>query len=300
MKTILSLVVCMCIAALALGQKNFTEFVQLPEKKIKKLTYVYKVGEPKMGFIDFSKVDVKTVALVSFSIKAPEVDDYVTGKVSSLTDKGLDYFVNAFYEIALPEIQNSFKEQGIELLSIDQMNDDQKSALADFGTDKFAERFLMNESEKYRADLKKKSKLDIGSTVQGYQNFYIKDAIPGNMWVNNPLADLTNALGVDAILIVTSEISVTKKVLFKQNILTLIGPNPDNPPGGEYFKMKPRGYAYGQVSSRLAESIEIGTTKKGELIEFNITDYNKFMNYLSSTLANYYTTRRKEMIETGK
>lgn len=200
-----------------------------------------------------------------------------------LTESGIDYYANKLYNESIGEIKETFEEGGIELITIDDMSDKQKQILAD-ATGKT---WLSNLDNKNNKMSKKLGAVNdegskVGVTVEGYKNWTISRRIPV-YWTNNMIAEIANALEVDAVLLIANELSpLQKKILYINTVFTIIGKNPTPKIEGKTYPGL--SYATGMWYSQYAfdsEEIEIATIKKGDVTSENYEDFDVIMGMLT-------------------
>jgi len=280
------------MAQAVFAQKSFNDLVNLPEKKLNKAIKIWGKNEwrpdTKFGCSinpDLSQKEIKKVALVSFTISIPHI---YTEKF--LTEVGNRYFVNKMYDNSIESLKQSFSKGGIELITVDNMTEEQKAILSGAeARDKILGTSLdMKQSklEKHYEDVQEKG-ISAGNAADGYKSWLIMDGLPLT-WDLNVFAAMAEAMKVDAILFVNNNVIPESRTLtFQKTIMTMIGVNPipkvegKKYPGLSYL----HGLPYGQTS--IGSEFEIASFKKKKIETENMDGYDKLLVMLADKMIEY-------------
>lgn len=287
------------------AQESFTELVNLPEKKLDKAIHIWGKNEwrpdTKNGTginPDLSQKEVKRIVLVSFTISIPHVFTE-----SHLTTVGNKYFVNKLYDGSIKTLKESFKKNGIELITKENMTEDQLAILSGSqAKDKILGTSLDIKQAKLEStyeDVEEKG-ASAGVAVDGYKNWTSSDQMPLSFDLNL-FGALTNALKVDAVLFVNNIVTPESKALiYNKTIITMFGENPiakiegKKYPGLSYL----HGLPFGQTS--ISTEFEIATFKKNTIQSENLDGYDQVVSLLVDKMVEYIiinTQRSKEKYE---
>lgn len=287
------------------AQETFTELVNLPEKKLNKAIHIWGKNEWKpdtkngTGITpDLSQKEIKKVALISFTISIPHVFTE-----SHLTEDGNKYFVNKLYDGSIETLKETFKKNGIELITKENMTDEQLEILSGaLAKDKILGTSLDIKQAKLESTYEnvEKKGVSAGIAVEGYKNWTSMDQMPISFDLNL-FGALAKALDVDAIIFVNNIVTPDSRTLtYNKTIISMFGVNPSPKiegkkyPGLSYLY----GLPYGQIS--INSEFEIATFKKKAIQSENLDGYDKVVSLLIDKLVEYLiinTQRSKEKYE---
>ncbi|MFC1731093.1 hypothetical protein ACFL6I_12235 [candidate division KSB1 bacterium] len=305
MKNYLLTIVAFFLVQNSFAQESFSELVNLPEKKLDKAIHIWGKTEwrpdTKYGCSidpDLSQIEIKKVALVSFTISISHIFTE-----SHLTTDGNKYFVNKLYDGSIETLKETFKKNGIELITKENMTEDQLAILSGAqAKDKIIGTSLDIKQAKLESTYEnvEKKGASAGIAVEGYKNWTSNDQMPLSFDLNL-FGALTNALGVDAIIFVNNIVTPDSKTLiYNKTIITMFGENPIKKvegkkyPGMSYM----HGLPYGQTS--INTEFEIATFKKKAIQSENLDGYDKVITLLIDKMVEYLkinTQKSKEKYE---
>lgn len=303
MKKVLLIIAIVTITNALFAQETFTEALNLSEKKLSKHFVVdwrtEKEWNPDTKYgtgpiPDLSRVDLKKIALVTYTIYAPDTYEKFV-KTQLLTEKGINYFANKLYDKGIGEIKKTFKESGIELFTLEDMTDEQKRILADASGSTWLDK-LDDKNNKLSDRYKKVEEkgVKVGTTVDGYKNWTIaRHVVPP--WTTKLITKLADALDVDAVLLISNRLApVQKGVFYSNTTISMIGRNPIPKVG------KGPGYTYGQLYSQITfecGSIQLAKMKKGNLLSENYEDFDVVMGMLTKKMLESIETNTRRSQE---
>jgi hypothetical protein len=280
------LIIISFLASAGYCQKSFEEFTQLDAKKQSKyidLWQVFKIDKYGRGiFPDLSKKEIKKVALVAYTMYAPESWDKYGGAIyrNSLTEVGIHYFADQLYDHSINEIKASFDSYGIELITRENMNDAQKAVLSEVEGGTWLKG---KEKDGYYKFTNKAIK--VGTAIDGYKNWMLSFDLPWP-WSNIVLAKVANAMDVDAVLLVNQRLDLTKDFGYAACLMTMVGENPipkiegKKYPGLSYVD----GMYYGQAALTFYKPIIFAVSKKKEIISENYNQFGEVNKVLTDAL----------------
>jgi len=272
----------------AICQKTFEEFTQFtPKQQSKhiKLWKVFKIDKYGRGtFPDLTKKELKKVALVAYTISTPlQWSKY--SPTYNLTDDGMRKLVNKLYTESIEQIKESFKIRGIELVTIETMNANQKAVMADAK----GEKFLQSDEKSnklYNGYNKLSSKqANLGVAAKGYKNWKLIYELVWP-WSVSVLGKMADALDVDAVLLINNEINITREFAYASCVTTMAGINPipkiegRKYPGLSYNN----GMVYGQGLMAFNKPIVFSTVKKKKIISENYKKFGETQKVLIQTI----------------
>jgi len=170
----------------------------------------------------------------------------------------------------------------MELITREAMTDEQKAVLDEGKSNKWFSdlQWEQNRIESAYDKVEEKS-IKIGAAIEGYKNWTVYEGIP-TPWTNNMLAQITNAMGVDAVLLVSNKLDLSKNVGFATTYMTMVGKNPipreegKKYPGLSYSD----GMYYAQAGLRMPKPIELATLKKKQIQTENYEGFDVAMKLL--------------------
>lgn len=301
MKTNLITTVCICLFAFATyAQETFDELTSIEDKKLNKLVRERTIGKPDLKegtglFPDLARTEIKKVALVAFTVYSPTpIGKTTNGKV--LSEEGLNHFVTKFYESNLPVLKNQFSNSGIELLTIEEMTEEQKQTLSEFATTKWMERVSKSGETEYKSSFLgyEESERKTGVAMKGYRNWRLGYTEFNMVWLSEPMYDLAKALGVDAVVYVNHRLTMEGKLYINQSIISITGCE-NAMTGGQKKKLTARGLPVTQIGIDYPEPILIASFKKNEIVSENYDGFDKFVARLTSKMLGSLKKRAEEM-----
>jgi len=305
MKHYLFAIAVFLVAQNGFAQESFTDLVNLPEKKLDKAIHIWGKTEwrpdTKYGCSidpDLSQKEIKKVALVSFTISISHIFTE-----SHLTTDGNKYFVNKLYDGSIQTLTETFKKNGIDLITKESMTEEQLAILSGAqAKDKILGTSLDIKQAKLESTYEnvEKKGASAGIAVEGYKNWTSNDQMPLSFDLNL-FGTLAKALDVDAILFVNNIVTPESRVLtYNKTIISMFGVNPiakiegKKYPGLSYL----HGLPYGQTS--INTEFEIATFKKKAIQSENLDGYEKVVALLIDKMVEYLkinTQRSKEKYE---
>jgi len=140
-----------------------------------------------------------------------------------------------------------------------------------------------------------------GATVDGYLSWMFKAGGAPGSWDMNVYAFLCEALDVDAIVLINNNVLIDgNRLMFKNTIITMFGPNPIKKiegviyPGLTYWY----GHAYGQTA--LDANIPIVKFRRKEAASENFEGYERVPIFLTNKLLEYIKINTERCIEIHK
>lgn len=306
MKKLLFFVIAFLFLFSGKAQDTFEELINLPEKKLNKAIFVYGNKDWRPDPItgcnldpDLSKIDIKKVALVSFTISVP--DEFHN---KYLTEVANDYFVQKLYDLGMDDLKKAFNADGIDLLTVDKMTEQQKAILS--GTSSGDGMFTTNldlkkEKIKERYEKVESKGVSAGSAVPGYKSWMWQAEGAPVSWDMNLYGALCHAMEVDAILFVNNFVTIEKKGLtWTKTIVTMIGRNPI--PKIEGRKYPGLSYIYGMPYEQTAISgeVQIADFKKKSIVGENFDGYDKVLGLLGDRMIQSLKRNKQKSIEVAK
>lgn len=301
MRTLLITAALACTTTfLAVAQKTFTELNDLDEKKFEKLLREWTIRKPDLKggsglFPDLAKTPIKKVALVAFTVYSPDpIGKTTTNK--ALSEEGLNHFVAKMYESNLPVLQQEFSDAGIELITIENMTNEQKSILSDFASTKWMERVSKSEKTEYKSNFLgyEETGRKTGVAMQGYRNWRLGFAEFSMVWLSEPMYDLAKALGVDAVVYVNHRLSMDGKLWANQTIISITGCE-NSVTGGQKKTLTARGLPVTQIGIDYPKPIQIATFKKKDIESEDYEGFDQFVGRLTKKMLNSLNARTEEM-----
>jgi hypothetical protein len=247
------------------AQNTFQGVAGLPEKDFTKLLYVWPAGKgvPNGTGISPYLVDkeIKKIALVAFTITAGETYDKFTKVAKGFTSEGIKYFANKLYDNTVSSVKEAFNKEGIEVLTFDDLNADQKK------------NFLATQGTKWTEGKKFSSWGDknfaTGESAYQYKNWVLDRGVEVP-WINSSIADFAEALGVDAVLMIANGLQFDgSKINYGNTLITMLGKNPVPVPEGQSSLGHLNGLWYGQAQIIFDKNIAFATVKKNEVTNEN-------------------------------
>lgn len=236
--------------------KSFNDL--LPQVKKDKHLTIGKTAPPQvnpegLGGPDMSKVNLQKVALVVLNVGPEGLD----GQISEVAGHA---FGKAFYDESIGVLKESFKTRGIELITYDEMSAEQKAVMNDKDGESWLPKRDPKEFEKLQEGLTKDQDKAITAPMDAVTFNWYNDRQPRTYQLFSYIVD---DLDVDAILMITYQIDLGKKVLFKQMEMTMIGPNPiPKVEGKKYPGMSHSdGHEYNYARLWTKEGVNIGDYK---------------------------------------
>jgi len=287
MKKLLLCTAMLGILLPAVAQDSFSELESMPEKKLEKLFYVWNPGrvDTKTGTgiaPDLSKKEINTVALAAYTIYAPDVWAKYSANISVLTEAGVTHFADKLYQNSIEAMKKAFAEGGMDLITREMMNADQKAILEEGITNKWFSDLEWNQARVESAYEKVEEKsIKIGAAAEGYRNWTVYEGVP-TPWTNTMLAGIAEGLGVDAVLLISNRIDLSKNVGYATTYMTMVGKNPipkiegKKYPGLSYSD----GMYYSQVGLRMSKPIEIAVIKRKHIQTENYEGFDAAMKIL--------------------
>lgn len=287
------------------GSTFAQSFTDINQSEFIKQTKVAKRKNDKTGgaFSNLTGLEIKKVALVGFSmVTTGEYHKYGRlSTVSNATDVGVDYAINKILKGSEESLKTAFQDQGIELLVSADFSEDQKATLLALtnkdwypGQDQVS--FLNRAGDIASSGMAE----SVGGVGEGYVGLpagvvYVKKSY---VYYN----ELIKALGVDAVVIVSSSSNIGKSgYLYTGFDIDLIGSNPITMEMGEemhkgmalkIFKMNYwPSVIYAESNTTLKKPVAILSTKKGEIIGENFDGAGNIFGYAVNGLMKEVKSR---------
>lgn len=296
-KSLLTILIC-SIALGVFGQKSFQDLAELKDKKFAKKVNTYNT----IGFVtQYEKIlqskdiaydadykpDLKKVGLVCFFLVDQNVIDAGAKGWSydNLTLAGSKSFVQEFYDRSLPVLIDHFQKAGISLLTPDQFLDSPEKKEA-YANAEIEISKLSKIAGKLTSFFTKTSNTS-GATPPGYELYpELLASAGGDMKAVDGAGELTEALGLDAILTVQIKVRLEgKKLHFVGTTMAMhtYNPLPEDPNKnwiGKYYQ----GYLLSGINMELDKPFEFAQLKKKSLKYAEYAGYPEFFARLMPML----------------
>lgn len=294
MRTTIILLFTCALSFGVLAQRSFTNLIALPQIKLDKKTYIFKYEyKDSVENIDFTLINLKKVAIVSFTLSAPEQGEAYENM--RLSDNLRTYIADTLERQSLPKLKEVFDKQGIELLSYSDFSIEQKRILENAGTSDYLD--LQKEELKYTQSFNfsdwEEETVSTGTVSLDYRTWDINSRQLGISQLNS-LGALSEMLGVDAVIVINNHITVGNSLLYQKAVISMVCMNP------YYDKTKKpifqvAGWNLGQVALN-DMALKIAKVKKRQIVSENYTDYDTMINLLANKILEYFNFRQMEQV----
>lgn len=291
MKRITIALLCAIMGFHTYGQKTFSEVDS--ETYAKKGTIAKRKNDASgQAFSDLTGKKLEKVALISFvSMMPPDQDKYGSMTVTTgLSGNAIKQFANELYDNSIKEMKSAFQAHGAELISYEEMSDEQKEILNNLQSSKWMTRATQDERirttyvSEYQT-IYKKVVWDIGSPAYDYKSLKSVVLLPSDL---NFLGILCQSLGVDAVLIVNNKFDLEKGAAYDEFSMNLIGINPvsfDQAMAQAKSNMHKKliaknywdGVVYTESTFAFKSPVMVSERKKGDYSTPDYTGYGSFV-----------------------